>query len=134
MNHPGSPGSHPDRRNWHSATTAEDYPHNCRDGLETFSERRMARLLDVSRIKLWRCRLMAEIPNDLFELLMAEGCRSSKELANVALALRGDAVSHAVECCPHCKRPLRLQGAWRNSTAKAVNAWADRAPKAGAVP
>ncbi len=123
----GSPGSHPhsDRPNWRPAETVADYLRNCDDGLETYSERRMAKLLGVSRTALWRWRMMAEIPEELFERLLAEADHvlSTKELANIGRALYGHGPAHDVERCPHCGEVIRVRGRWRPSTAKIVNEW-----------
>ena len=127
MTEPGSPGSHPhsDRPNWQPAETADDYLRNCKDGLEVYSDRRMAKLMGISRANLWRWKLMAEIPEELFERLMArtDHTLSTKELANVARALNGNGPSHDVERCPHCGEVLRVRGRWRPGTAKIVNEW-----------
>jgi hypothetical protein len=71
---PGYPGSHPhaDRPNWRPAQTADDCLRNCREGLEVFSERRFACLMSLPRMKLWQMRMMAEIPEELFERLLRE--------------------------------------------------------------
>lgn len=71
----GSQGSHPhaDRPNWRPAETAEDYLRNCREGIEKYSDRRFARLMGVPRIALYRWQMMADIPDSLFERLLA--CR-----------------------------------------------------------
>ena len=123
----GSPGSHPhsDRPNWRPAETVADYQRNCDDGLETYSERRMAKLLGVSRTALWRWRMMAEIPEELFERLLAEANHvpSTKELANIGRALNGHGPDHDAERCPHCGEVIRVRGRWRPSTAKIVNEW-----------
>ncbi len=123
----GSPGSHShsDRPNWQPAETADDYLRNCDDGLESYSERRMAKLLGVSRTALWRWKWMAEIPDELFERLLesADHVPSTKELANVGRALKGHGPPHDVECCPHCGEVLRVRGSWRPSTARIVNEW-----------
>ncbi len=127
MQHPCSPGSHPhsDRPNWRPAETADGYMRNCREGLETYSERHLAKLLGISRARLWRWKLMAEIPEELFERLLTETNHvpSTKELANVAQALNGHGPSHDVERCPHCGEVLRVRGRWRSSTARIVNQW-----------
>jgi hypothetical protein len=101
---PCSPGnhSHSDRPNWHPAETAEEYFRNCDEGLEQYSDRRMAKLLGMSRTMLWRAKLVAELPRDLFETLVESSPPpSAKQLAQIALALRreGNDVTHA-ECCP----------------------------------
>ena len=123
----GSPGSHPhsDRPNWQPADSAEEYMRNCREGLEEYSERRMAKLLGMSRMHLWRAKLMAQIPDELFERLLAKADHvpSTKELANVARAISGQGPSHDVESCPHCGEVLRVRGRWRQSTAAIVNEW-----------
>ncbi len=121
------PGSHPhsDRPNWRPAETADEYVRNCQDGLEAYSERRMAKLLGISRARLWRWKLMAEVPEELFERLLAETSHvpSTKELANVARALNGHGPTHDAERCPHCGEVLRVRGRWRPGTAKVVNEW-----------
>ncbi len=127
MTEPGSPGSHPhsDRPNWQPAETADDYLRNCKDGLEVYSDRRMAKLMGISRANLWRWKLMAEIPEELFERLMArtDHTLSTKEIANVARALNGNGPSHDAECCPHCGEVLRVRGRWQPDTEKIVNEW-----------
>ncbi len=108
-----SPGSHPhsDRPNWQPAETPEQYLTNCREGLETFSRRRLAKLMGVSRAFLWRANLMAEMPEELFERLVAGGKVSAKELAKVALFVRricdGERPSGEIERCPHCGERVR---------------------------
>ncbi len=123
----GSPGSHPhsDRPNWQPAETVDEYVRNCQEGLETYSERRMAKLFGISRARLWRWKLMAEIPEELFKRLLAETNHlpSTKELANIGRALNGHRPSYDVECCPHCGEVLRVRGRWRSSTARIVNEW-----------
>ena len=127
MQHPCSPGSHPhsDRPNWQPAENSDEYVRNCQEGLEVYSERRMAKLLGISRARLWRWKLLAEIPEDLFERLLARADHvpSTKELANVARALNGLGPPHDVELCPHCGEVLRVRGRWRSSTARIVNEW-----------
>ena len=124
---PGSPGSHPhsDRPNWQPAEIAEEYLRNCREGLEVYSDRHMAKLLGISRAHLWRWKLMADIPEELFERLLAESNHvpSTSELANVARALNGRGPSHDAEHCPHCGKVLRVRSRWRPGTAKIVNEW-----------
>jgi len=107
----GSPGSHPhaDQRNWKPAKTFEEYRHNCDEGLEQWSERRAATLLGISRTELWRWKLMAELPEDLFEQLLVTFPRpTTKALADVALVLRGKAREER-ECCPNCGWTLRVR-------------------------
>src|SRR6476660_201607 len=85
---PCSPGSHPhsDRPNWRPTETAEEFLLNCREGLETYSDRRMAKLLGMSRVHLWRIQLAAELPDDLADKLLAlRPVPSMKALAEVAL-------------------------------------------------
>ena len=54
-------GSHPhaDQRNWQPADNIDDYLRNCREGLETYSDRRVAKLWGVSRAWIWRAKLVA---------------------------------------------------------------------------
>jgi hypothetical protein len=106
----GSPGSHShaDRPNWQPATRADEYLRNCHAGLEEYSDRRMAKLLGMSRIELYRAKLAAELPNELFELLLKAGVRSTKALAQIALSLKRDEpFAHEEERCPHCGGLLR---------------------------
>jgi hypothetical protein len=101
----GPLGSH--GRNWAPAETIADYLGNCREGLETWSERRAAELLGCKRIELYRWKRMAELPEDLFEALLTSGSKppSSRELANIARALGGSvplqpsAARMAERCC-----------------------------------
>jgi hypothetical protein len=120
---PGYPGSHPhaDRPNWLPAETADDYLRNCREGLEEFSERRMARLLGLPRMKLWQIQMMAEIPDALFERLL---CRkpSTKALAQIGAFLAGKPPKEDVERCPCCGHVLRVR--WlRTDLAKITSEW-----------
>ena len=94
---------------------------NCQEGLETWSERRVAKLLGVNRAELWRWKLMAELPKDLFEALLATG-PSSRELANIALALRGN-LMREVERCPHCGGLLRVRNVCTPEQAEIVKKW-----------
>ena len=122
-----SPGSHPhtDRPNWQPAETLGEYLRNCREGLEEYSDRRVAKLLGFSRAHVWRMKWAAELPEDLFERLMAmrDHAPSLKEMANVARALYGGENHHDVERCPHCGETLRVRGRWRKSTAQVVDGW-----------
>ena len=129
-----SPGSHPhaDRPNWQPAETAEEYLSNVREGLEEMSERRLAKLLGWSRGQIWRAKQMAAIPDDLFNLLMASGCRSTKALAAVGQAMKGGSQSPDVERCPHCGEVVRVRGRWTESTRKIVNDWLrEQSPEVG---
>jgi hypothetical protein len=98
---PGEPLQH--GRNWSPATTFEEYVRNVREGLEAYSDRRAARLLGWPRIAIYRAKLMAELPEPLFEALMDADVLSAKALAQVALAQRRDVpYAHDDEYCPHC--------------------------------
>jgi hypothetical protein len=123
----GSPGSHPqaDRPNWTPATTPKDYARNCEAGLETYNDRRMAKLYGIPRIELWRWRLMGKIPDELFDRLLAAGCRSTKALAAVAQVLAdADAGNVAeVECCPHCGGVIRVRRHVSRRAAEVVLEW-----------
>jgi len=128
-----SPGSHPhsDRPNWRPAETFEDYIVNCREGLEQYSDRRVAKLFGVSRAELWRWKLMGELPDDLIEHILLERRRlgfsiSTKALAQVALALRTGNNVAEVERCPHCGGTLRIRAKVGNKLADVVNHWLAR--------
>jgi hypothetical protein len=90
----GPPGSHPhaDRPNRRLAEAPDEYLRNCDEGLEEYSERRAAKLWGVPRIELQRWKLMADLPEELFERLLAGGVRSTKAMAQVALALQRGAM------------------------------------------
>jgi hypothetical protein len=129
----GSPGSHPhsDRPNWRPAETFDEYLSNCRDGLEKFSERRAAKLLGVPRAQLWRWKLMAEIPKDLLDLILATAKRekiklSTKMLAYVGQSLRTWNVGRDVECCPNCGHVLRVRRHVHPKVVACINAWVDK--------
>lgn len=86
------PGSHPhsDRPNWQPAETVDEYLANVREGLEPYSQRRLAKLLGVPRIELYRWTQMAAIPDELFERLMEDAANlSTKRLAQIGQALKG---------------------------------------------
>jgi hypothetical protein len=130
---PCSPGSHPhsDRPNWRPADNPDDYLRNCKEGLEKYSQRRMAKLLGISRMQAWRWELMAQIPEDLFNLLMEKSKRkpSTKSLAAVGEHLRnqlnggGHMVKHDDETCPNCGYVLRRRHHMSDETIKIVNEW-----------
>jgi hypothetical protein len=126
-----SPGSHPhsDRPNWRPAETIDEYFENCRDGVEKYSERRVAKLMGMTPIEAWRARVAAEIPEALFEHIMQEHRRldfsiSLKALAQVALALRrGKNDAAEVQCCPHCGGVLRIRALVSKQLLEVVNQW-----------
>ncbi len=69
---------------------------------------------------------MANIPEDLFEQLLAQDRErppSNRELASIGAALAGKEPALETERCPHCGEVLRIRGPWRDSTAKVVNDW-----------
>jgi len=116
--------------NWQPATTLADYLRNLDEGLEEYSERRMSSLLGWPRVRLQRAKLMAEIPDGLFEHLLARGVLSSKALANVALAFRrAGRFSGDIERCPHCHAVLRVREHVTPAVRDAIHAWlAEGAP------
>lgn len=126
-----SPGSNPhsDRPNWRPAENIDEYLQNCRDGLETYSDGRLAKLLGMTRIHLWRCRMVAHIPKELFEHLLEERGRSgisigTKSLAQVGLAFRRGENSNAeTQCCPHCGGVLRVRTLLNKKLQAVVNQW-----------
>jgi hypothetical protein len=113
----GSPGSHPhsDRPNWQPATTIDDYARNCAEGLEKYSERRMVKLMGVSRAGAWRMQLAACVPEDLVDKLYAAARErkkavSLKQLAEIGRALMSGGPPHPEEeRCPHCGGLVRLR-------------------------
>lgn len=124
-NEHGSLGSHPDRRNWKPAESLDEYVRNCREGLETYSGRRAAKLLGWNRGIVWRAKKIAELPKDLFEALTElDEPPSVKEMAAVSQALSQGERLPAPECCPHCGVVLRQREAFSASVRDAVNQWA----------
>jgi hypothetical protein len=121
----GSPGGHPhaDQPNWQPADNIDDYLQNCREGLEEYSDRHAAKLLGVPRIEVFRWKLMAELPEDLFQaLLKSKRSPSVKSVAAVAQALkRGNQAD--TECCPHCGHVLRTRPQVSTEYEKIVNDW-----------
>lgn len=122
----GSPGSHPhaDQPNWRPADNFEDFLRNCREGLEQASDRRAAKLLGVSRAELWRWKLMAELPEGLFDaLLRASNKPTTTQLGKVALALRDGRKCGDAEYCPHCGGLLRVRLRVPPVLQKVVDEW-----------
>jgi hypothetical protein len=122
----GSPGSHPhiDRPNWQPAENLSDYLRNCEAGLEVYSDRHLANLMGISRAHVWRMRLVANLPDDLFDLLLKlRPVPTISELASISRALSGQSLSHGAEYCPHCGGLLRIRRRWRDSAARVVNDW-----------
>lgn len=119
----GYPSSHPhaDRPNWRPAETGDDYLRNCQEGLEQYSERRMASLLGLPRMKLWQMRMMAAIPEGLFERLVRSRPRT-KALAQIGALLAGNTPQTDVEHCPCCGCVLRTRGV-RPDLVTIVNEW-----------
>jgi hypothetical protein len=89
-----SPGSHPhsDRPNWSPAATIEEYLDYCAEGLETYSDRRAAKLLGVPRSHVQRMRLAAGVPEDLFERLLSARRAGGLVLSLKTLAAVGKAL------------------------------------------
>jgi hypothetical protein len=97
---------------------------NCHEGLETFSQRRVAKLIAWTRVDIWRAMLITDIPQELFELLLAsDDPPSPRELANVALTLRDNHESTDIERCPHCRTVLRVRGRLRKTTREVLQRW-----------
>jgi hypothetical protein len=106
-----SPGDNPhaDRPNWQPATDLAGYLANCRDGLETFSDKRVSKLMGWSRAMVWRARLMAAIPEYIFEELVALPNISTSQLAAAGRLFLGSGIPNETECCPHCGGALRVR-------------------------
>jgi hypothetical protein len=89
--------------NWHPATKPHEYLRNCKEGIETFSERRFAKLMGWSPIHLYRVKLMAELPEAFFDALQAARARGTKIVATLVVAFRlGDLHEADAGRCPHC--------------------------------
>ena len=109
----GSPGSHPhaDRPNWQPGDDdADDLLQQkigdaFRDGK---SERHIAKLLGVSRMAIWRGKILNEIPPGLLERLFAARV-GTKALIYIGRFLRDRSQSPEVECCPNCGHVLRVR-------------------------
>jgi hypothetical protein len=120
----GSPGGH--GLNWAPAETIDDYVRNCREGLEDFSQRRAAELMGWSRIDVYRAILIAKLPEDSFEALLSGNRPSStRELANIALALTRGHSTAEIERCPHCGVELRVRKGYSAKSAAIVKKWLD---------
>jgi hypothetical protein len=121
---PSPTGPHADRPNWRPADTFADYIRNCQEGLEPYSDRRAAMLLGISRAELWRWKLMAELPEALFEALLKAGRKpTSKALASVASAIKGNGREADAELCPHCGGVLRVRLRVSSEYRKIVDGW-----------
>jgi len=105
MTDDGSPGSHPhsDRPNWQQAETIADYARNIREGLEEYSDRRAAKLLGRSRIHVYRAKLMAELPNALFERLLGRRLIKSHAGPPATLGSTAAAGAHLLVWCRACR-------------------------------
>jgi hypothetical protein len=111
--------------NWAPATTADEYLRNCREGLEEYSDRRFALLMGWPRVQVFRVKLVAELPEALFERLLDAGICSAKALAGVALALRRGRNCGDVERCPHCGGVLRVRYPIGKAARSVIATWLD---------
>jgi hypothetical protein len=103
-------------------------------GLEEFSQRRMAKLIGISRIQLQRSILIAEIPEELFEQLLALKVRlSTKMLAAVGQAFRRGRKTTYAEHCPRCGHLLRVREDFPAEITDAINQWLAEQKKEGGV-
>lgn len=117
----GSPGSHPhsDRPNWRPGDDdrdellAQKIADALRDGK---SERQIAKLLGISRMRVWRMKAISRIPEPLFDRLCEAWTvgllprLSTKLLAAIGRALEdGELLRGEVECCPNCGHKLRIR-------------------------
>src|SRR5262245_41374639 len=127
----GSPGSH--LRNWRLGDDdAEELAlQRLRDALHDnpdISDRRLAKLLDVPRMMIWRMRLYHAIPDGLFERLldarvgrkaliwMGRHCRKNDPSALPPVER---------ECCPNCGHVLRVRSTAINRAIDILNKWSD---------
>jgi hypothetical protein len=84
-------------------------------------------LLGWSRVRLYRAKMMAEIPADLFDQLMAAGVLSSKAFANIGLSLQRGRNAVDIERCPHCDRVLRLRVKVGDVARDVIRSWLAKA-------
>src|SRR5262245_59246494 len=120
----GSPGSH--LHNWQPGDddaeelALQKLADAIRDGA---SERKLAKLLDLPRTKIWRMKNMAAVPSLLGDLLWEAGVRR-RELAAIGRALKdGKELQRGeVQCCPNCGHRLRVR---RDVSQKAAGIVAD---------
>jgi hypothetical protein len=127
----GSPGSHPhaDRPNWKPAETIDEYFQNCRDGLEKFSNRKAAKLLGWSRIRLHRAKASSRIPRDLFEMLITQRPGPGmRELANIGALFEGKSPPIEDSCCPNCGYLLRMRTGIYARCLDIIEAWRGGGP------
>jgi hypothetical protein len=59
-------------------------------------------------MKVWQARMMAEIPEELFERLLRSN-PSTKALAQIGAVLAGKAPKEDIERCPCCGHILRMR-------------------------
>jgi hypothetical protein len=110
----GSPGSHPraNQSNWRPGDDDADelLVQKLQDALRGGgSERQISKLLGVSRVKLWRCRMYASIPGGLVERLMAARVGSKALIYIARFGLDGEPPSPEIESCPHCGHTVRVR-------------------------
>jgi hypothetical protein len=114
--------------NWQPATTADDYVRNVREGLEEWSERRMAILMGWSRIRVYRAKMYAAIPKELFEKLITSRefrrhIVGSRALTAIGEHFAGKSPSTETERCPHCGKTTRIRLPINEKALAIVNAW-----------
>jgi len=110
-------------RNWQPAEKIEDYLSNCREGLETYSDRRAAKLLGWPRVRVYRAIMMASLPKELFEHLVKRGV-GSRSMAQIAqIVLKNSEKMHDVDRCPHCGEPTRIRARVGDRERAAIEAW-----------
>src|SRR5262245_31872675 len=71
------------------------------------SERKIAKLLNVPRMRIYRAKQLAAIPEELFEELMAArvGTKAMMYIGRFA----GERPPLETECCPNCGHLLRVR-------------------------
>ena len=67
----GSAGSHRFSATGSWRRHRRSYLANCREGLDTYSDRHMAKLMGWSRIQIYRAKLLTSLPDSVFETLLA---------------------------------------------------------------
>jgi hypothetical protein len=73
---------------------------------------------------LYRVLLMAELPDELFEHLLAARV-GLREMALIAAAAKSDAPAYDVERCPHCSGVLRRRSRISPKARAAIREWLD---------
>src|SRR5215469_14844414 len=77
----------------------------------------------MSRVQLYRCKMLAEIPEGPFEELLARNVGNRAMVALGETLSRGGSYSPEVERCPHCGEVLRVRRHIDERVADAIEVW-----------